>query len=305
MKRWWIFGPALVGLAAILILSIPGVTNPVFYLQFDLGLLVFVIGAGLSLLTGLLLLVQAALERSRHSTIQKTTEERRRFIQRLNHELKNPLTAILVGLANLPGDGLDKDQAASFSSVRNQVNRMRQLVDELRKLSDLETRSLDLGPVDLADLLRVCYDLALDLPGAGDRRFSLVIPQAPWPLPTIQADRDLLTLAVHNLLSNAVKFTSDKDTIELRAFEDGNKVVIEVADTGPGIPDNEADVIWEELYRGQQARGIEGSGLGLSLVKAILSRHQGNIQMKSRVGEGTVFSLHLPSNLSLAEESRT
>jgi two-component system OmpR family sensor kinase len=104
----------------------------------------------------------------------------------------------------------------------------------------------------------------------------------------------LLFLAIHNLLDNALKFTRPGDTIELRSFEDGSSVVIEVADTGPGIQEDDIPHVWEELYRGQSARGIPGSGLGLALVKAITDRHNGQVSIRSREGQGTVFSIKLP-----------
>jgi len=171
---------------------------------------------------------------------------------------------------------------------------MRQLVSELRKLSELETRPLDLGPVEMTELLEETFALAKDHAGADEREFTISIPRAPWPLPTISGDRDLLILAVHNLLNNAIKFTQPGDTIEMRAFEDDNQVVIEVADTGPGIPEEDIAHVWEELYRGAGARGIQGSGLGLALVRAIVSRHEGDITLRSRPGDGTVFAMRLP-----------
>ena len=104
-----------------------------------------------------------------------------------------------------------------------------------------------------------------------------------------------MLLAIHNLLDNAIKFTSPGDTIEVRAFDDDPDIVIEVADTGPGIPENEINRVWEELYRGEQARGVAGSGLGLSLVRAIIDKHGGNITLRSRPDQGTVFSIRLPA----------
>ena len=80
----------------------------------------------------------------------------------------------------------------------------------------------------------------------------------------------------------------------MRAFEDGASVAIEVADTGPGIPEGDQPHVWEELYRGESARGIPGSGLGLALVRAIIARHEGDITFRSRHGEGTVFTVRLP-----------
>jgi two-component system OmpR family sensor kinase len=119
------------------------------------------------------------------------------------------------------------------------------------------------------------------------------VPQAPWPLPQVPGDNDLLLLALHNLLDNALKFSRKGDTIEVRAFEDGQSVVVEVADTGPGVPAGELPHVWEELYRGVGARGVPGSGLGLALVRAIVERHGGQVSVRSREGQGTVFGVRL------------
>jgi two-component system OmpR family sensor kinase len=123
---------------------------------------------------------------------------------------------------------------------------------------------------------------------------TLTLPQAPWPVPTILGDRDLLFLAFYNLLDNALKFTQPGDTVEVRAFDNGDRVAVEVADTGPGIPHEEIPRIWDELYRGQEARGVPGSGLGLALVRAIVERHEGRVSVRSRVGQGTVVRVILP-----------
>ena len=80
----------------------------------------------------------------------------------------------------------------------------------------------------------------------------------------------------------------------MRAFEDGASVAIEVADTGPGIPEDEERHVWQELYRGNSARGVAGSGLGLTLVRAVVDRHGGDINLRSRSGQGTVITVRLP-----------
>jgi two-component system OmpR family sensor kinase len=124
----------------------------------------------------------------------------------------------------------------------------------------------------------------------------LILPQAPWPLPSISGDGDLLLLAFLNLLDNAIKFSEPGDTIEVRASEDGRMVVVEVADTGPGIPEEELPYVWQELYRGQGARGIPGSGLGLALVRVIIERHGGQVNIRSRAEQGTIVIVRLPSD---------
>lgn len=294
--RWpWIVLPAGLGATAAIIIRFSVFYDPLIYAQAKLSLLVFVFSILVSLLLGILYLRNIRDQSLVEFAEQEFTQDRQRFLQRLDHELKNPLTAVLAGLANLSLVDDQEERIKTLESVGNQVNRIRQLVNELRKLADLETRPLDFSDVDLTELLEEAFQLAQDHEASSQRDLTLSIPHAPWPLPSIYGDPDLLSLAFHNLLINALKFSQGEDTIELRAFEDGNQVVIEVADTGPGIPENEIEYIWEELYRGEAARGIPGSGLGLALVKAIITRHQGEISLRSRTGEGTVFTIYLPA----------
>jgi two-component system OmpR family sensor kinase len=293
--RWlWALVPTFVGLLLGIWLNLSDSPNPILYIQTDLGSLIFIIGLALSILIGVVLIIRDRVERNRIDVIIESAEDRRRFLRRLDHELKNPLTAILAGLANLSVAEKPNARQSTLESVQNQVGRLRRLAAELRKLSELETRPLELSPVDMTDLLEEIFALAENQVDANERTMTLTIPRAPWPLPTISGDRDLLILAVHNLLDNAIKFTHPDDTVEMRASEDGANVVIEVADTGPGIPDGEIDHVWEELYRGEGARGIPGSGLGLALTRAIVLRHDGDINLRSRPGEGTVFTIRLP-----------
>jgi len=113
-------------------------------------------------------------------------------------------------------------------------------------------------------------------------------------LPPVSGDRDLVFLACHNHLDNACKFSRPGDAIEVRASEDGHWVVVEVADTGPGILEGDLPHVLEELYRGENARGPDGSGLGLALVRAVARHHGGSVAVRSREGEGTAFTLRLP-----------
>ena len=293
--RWFlVLIPFILCLLLVLGFFLTSQPIPVLYAQADLWILILVAGIGFSGLVGVILIILDQIEKIQIEATIQYAEDRRRFLRRLDHELKNPLTAILAGLANLSIAENQEDRSLSLSSVQAQVNRLRRLVAELRKLSELETRPLDLGPIEMTELLEDAFELAQDHPEADERALSISIPRAPWPLPTINGARDLLILTLHNLLDNAIKFTHPGDTVEMRAFEDGSNVVIEVADTGPGIPKEEQPHIWEELYRGEGARGIAGSGLGLALVRAIVTRHEGTITLRSRANEGTVFTIRLP-----------
>ena len=294
--------PGLAGLAANLLIGMSSLDNRVIYLRSDVGTFVLIGGLFISFLVWLVFRSKYIAERIRLKVLFEAREDRRRFLRRLDHELKNPLTAILAGLANLslaensPGNNrkLHQERKTTFISVEKQVKRLSTLVGDLRKLADLETRSLDFSTINLTEVIEEAYAVAKTLPGADKRNWSYSIPRAPWPLPEIRGDRDLLFLAFHNLLDNAVKFTRPNDMIEMRAFEDNQMVFIEVADSGQGIPDEDIPHIWEELYRGEAARSIPGSGLGLSLALAIIKRHNGQVSISTRNRQGTKFTIKLP-----------
>jgi two-component system OmpR family sensor kinase len=213
-------GVAVSGLAAS-----GWLTNPLFYLEGDLATLPWLVGLLLSGLAAsyLLLRVRAAKNHQRDvaQVRAQAGEERRRFLRRLDHELKNPLTAIRAGLANLVEVGSEESQQQALSSVNAQVLRLSRLAADLRKLAELETRPLERTAVDVADLLQEVLEIARERSEATERHLRLTVPQAPWPLPAVNGDPDLLFLAVHNLVDNALKFTAPADTVELRAFEDG------------------------------------------------------------------------------------
>ena len=301
MKWWmWILSLLPAGLGILVsILAINGIiSNPVLFLRGSLAALASTIGVIISIITLVTLLVWNQNRRKQESGIQyiknQASEDRRRFLQRLDHELKNPLTAIQAGLTNITTQPLDEYVYEEVSAVQDQVLRVSRLVSDLRKLAALEITSLEITTVNMADLLTEVISALEDRVISKDRRLSLILPNAPWPLPDVEGDPDLLLLAIHNLLDNAIKFTSRGDTIEVRAFDDGSEIVIEVADTGPGIPEQEIHRVWEELYRGEQARGVPGSGLGLPLVRAIIEKHGGIVGVRSKPDHGTVFIIQLP-----------
>jgi two-component system OmpR family sensor kinase len=236
------------------------------------------------------------------AAVRRVTEEaardRLRFFMRLDHELKNPLTAIRAGLANIEqGGGMALASAgtvAALASVSVQADRIARLVSDLRKLADLETREIETAPVDLTGLLDEVAEAVAEIPAARERIIRVTVPRAPWPLPLVAGDRDLLFIAVQNLVANAVKFSGPGDTVEVRASEDGDALLLEVADTGAGIPADEIGQVWQELARGRAARSLPGTGIGLALVRVIVVRHGGQVAIRSRDGQGTVVGIRLP-----------
>lgn len=295
MRRLALFAalPPLAALALAALITVDFLPRPVLYLRADLASAAMLASLALAGLGMAVVFARRARDLAARRAQERADDDRRRFLHRLDHELKNPLMAVRAGLANLALETPATN--ATVSSVEAQVLRLAGLASDLRKLADLETRPLEREPVDLGALLDELLELARERPESATRSVVLSVPRAPWPLPTVAGDRDLLFLALYNLLDNALKFTAPGDTIELRAFEDGNAVVIEVADTGVGVEAEEQPYVWEELYRGSTAQGTPGSGLGMPLVRAIIGRHGGEANLRSRPGQGTVVRLRLPT----------
>lgn len=305
MKPKWIIAglPALIGLIAYLALLRNRIGN--LFIDFDgqikINLLVLLFGLLISALIGLWFWIQQRARRAQQQIRAEAVEDRRRFLRRLDHELKNPLTAILAGLATTLADGdgepnMAEADRAILKNVQTQSQRLSSLVGDLRKLADLENQPLELTTVSLSELLEDAFAQIEQQTQAEEStlKMRLTLPTAWPPLPDIEGDEDLLFLAILNLLQNAVKFSHEQSNIELSAFGDGDTVLIKVADTGPGIPDAEVPYVWDELYRGKQTQAVDGSGLGMAFVRTIVKRHEGDVSLISRPGEGTEVTMRFP-----------
>lgn len=294
MKRILIgLAPITLGLIASALVT--ALVKPELVLDFrvGLGMLIFLFGTTAS---AVVLLASWAHKRGRDRAFFQAQEDRRNFIRRLDHELKNPLTGLRAALANLSESSSPDDREQASLNARRDVERLQRLLADLRKLSDLDEKPLECLPVQVPDILEEIVEAASSLPAYQGRSVSLLIANVP-PLPPVIGDRDLLGLALYNLIDNALKFTGPENAVQVRAREDGRSVVIEVADGGSGIPADDLPHIFEELYRGTNARGIPGSGLGLALAARIVDLHGGSLKVASHQGErqGTVFSIHLPA----------
>jgi two-component system OmpR family sensor kinase len=293
--------PMLIGAGLALLLQYGPLTNfnYTFTGRYTVDLAALVSNGGL-LIGLIILLVLAGREwaarrvQSAHTEAQTAeSAARRRFLRRLDHELKNPLQIIRLGVVNLRQQAaLTPEQTTSLDRVAQQTQRLQELVEDLRNLADIEERGLDRTAVRLQDVLSDAVDFA----GGQGRTVALNLQQVPWPVSSVYGDPDLLLILFRNLIENALKFTDDGDRVEVRATDDGRSATVEVADTGSGIPPDDLPNIFEELYRGQNSRALNasGSGLGLALVKRIVDLHGGEIIPRSRVGQGTVMTVRLP-----------
>lgn len=286
--------PSVLGIATAVALVL---TYPDVAVRFTTtpGALALGTGVAVSALTMVVVLIARRSAQRRHALMVSGAEQARiehqEFLARLDHELKNPLTAIRAALA---AHGIDGSPHLEVADTQSQ--RLGSLVGDLRKLSGMQSRPLECEPVDLGEVVGEATEAVNTYlrQGGSSRHFSVDFPTVPWRIPSVEGDSDLLYLAVFNLLANAAKFTGEGDRVEVRAGEMHGRVWLEVADTGIGIPAADLPQVWSELARGSNARGITGSGLGLPLVKVVVERHGGRVSVRSREGEGTAVRIELP-----------
>lgn len=235
-------------------------------------------------------------------TEQKRTDRMRGdFIANASHELRTPLTSLVGFIETLQGPAANDEKArARFLTImRGQAERMSALIDDLLSLSRIELRQhvRPTGEVDLNLLLReVAESIEPRLADAG-LEIKLDLPSEPI---VINGDRKELFEVIENLADNAVKYGAAGDRIEIAlepgASRAGTHHVISVTDFGPGVAEEHVPRLTERFYRvdNETTRGKKGTGLGLAIVKHIVSRHQGEMTIRSRPGEGTRVEILLP-----------
>ena len=225
-------------------------------------------------------------------------EEKTRFLAHLSHDLKTPLTAIREG-AELLASGvtgrLEPEQAEVARIVReNCLQLQRQLENLLTySLGEVQDRREPPGAVDLAEVVRsAAEDLA---PAARARGIEVRLEVEPVP---VLGHQRRLRSVVENLLSNALKFTPRGGRVGVRLRAEGERVVMEVWDSGPGIPAEERDRVFEPFFQGT-ARGegpVRGSGLGLAIVREYVESHGGTVEVLAEDQGGARFRIVLPGS---------
>jgi two-component system, OmpR family, sensor kinase len=191
MRRWvaWVAAlfPALMGLGLALLFQSNEAANLILAFEVDLGTVLLLAGLFSTLIAlsfvAMATVAQRRLRRTVDDERSQAAEAHRRFIRRLDHELKNPLTAMRIGLADLGSAGLKADQQRMVAGVGTQAERLGRLAADLRKLAELETRPLERSTIAVGPMLEEILELIQGLPVASDRRVALSVPRAPWPLP--------------------------------------------------------------------------------------------------------------------------
>lgn len=290
--------PLLIGVLLIAIVFFTDVKGAqlVFRIKLELAIL-FLCGflsAALLLMSFVRRRHNKALGSQRSQQQQDSRDEHQRFIRRLDHELKNPLTAIQLGLANMRSLSNDANLQEAIGNIDTQVTRLNTLTTDLRKLAVFDHQEVTFEEVNIADLLNETKEMCEEDGLTNDRNIRLILPAAPWPVPNVSGDSDLLQLALYNVIENAIKYSDSGDHVDIRASDNDAMVTIEIADTGVGIRQSDIDQVWEELFRGENTRNRTGTGIGLSLVKRIIDRHHGELSVVSKEKTGTRIFISLP-----------
>jgi two-component system sensor histidine kinase KdpD len=235
----------------------------------------------------------SAMEKLSHAEAARESERlRSALLDAVTHEFRTPLTSIKAAASTL-GSSVQLDEAARsdlVAVVEEEADRLNRLVGDAAEMAQLDAHQvhlefevLDIGSAVDAAVKNVG-------PALGDHKIDVEI--APG-LPLLRMDRKRIIEVIRHLLENAAKYSSAGTPIHVTAERAGRTVRLSVADHGPGIDDFEQSLIFEKFYRGRGQRGIQGTGMGLPIAKAIIEAHGGTIGVTSQLGRGSVFHFSL------------
>lgn len=246
----------------------------------------------------------SALEQDRSEQIQRLEEmnsEKDKMMQVVSHDLRSPLSGIKGMAEILQGDEAERpDLVKEFSKhIYNSSGTLINLVNDLLDVAKIEsgTLSLALSEFSLSDLFRDCFNALFVL--AKKKHIELTINGIDAQH-TITADRPKLFQTFNNLISNAIKFTPNHGTVVVNVMGKDNLYVIEIIDTGIGIPEAMIPHLFEKFGHHQRpgTSGEKGTGLGMPIIKKFIEGQQGTISLKSIEGQGTIFTVLLPSTVT-------
>jgi len=228
-------------------------------------------------------------------SLEESQRLRRELIANIAHELRTPLTSIsgyMEGLA----DGVISPSAEIYELVHREAGRLRRLVDDLQRLARAESgrETLELVKLPIEPFIqRVVKKLK---PQYFEKKVSLVLAVHPGT-PALMVDEDKMDQILMNLLDNALRYTDPGGQVTVNVAGKEGKVAIQIKDTGIGISNEDLPHIFERFYRVDKSRSREkgGSGIGLTITKRYVESLHGNIEVKSKVGEGTTVTLLMPA----------
>jgi signal transduction histidine kinase len=231
--------------------------------------------------------------------LRRSDRMRRELIANVSHDLRSPIALIrgYLETLQLKGDAVSAEERKQYLDVAlKNAQRLGERVDALFELSKLDARQVEPDPESFS-LAELAHDLVMQFQPRAEEQGVRLDADLPEQLAVVHADIALTERALSNLIENALHYTPDGGTVRVALEDEGGRVRARVADTGPGIPEEELPRIFERFYRVEKSRSREGggTGLGLAIAQQILDLHGRSLSVESTVGKGTTFSFALPA----------
>ncbi|MGB3464521.1 MAG: response regulator, partial [Cyclobacteriaceae bacterium] len=238
---------------------------------------------------------QYNLEHMELSKMQELDEMKSRFFANISHEFRSPLTLILGPLKGLMNSTEDEEQKEQFGLMIRNARSLLGLINQLLELSKLERGKMKLEASE-RDIVEFLKPLVKSFTAMANKKYIRYKIDLPSHEVLVYFDNDKLEKIVTNLLSNAFKYTPDFGTVELKLKDESHCVSLQVSDSGIGVPDDEAEYIFNRYYRvnNKQAVRNEGTGIGLSLARELVQLHRGSIMLVKGQEHGATFKVWLP-----------
>ncbi len=226
--------------------------------------------------------------------LQKSDQQRKQMTADIAHDLRTPLS-ILHGYTEAISEGKMTGNPEIYQAMHQQTRHLNYLIEDLRTLSLLDSEEIhfqldDIDPGRVLSQTKIAF-----IPLAAKKEIDLIL-EGPETLPRVTLDPDRLTQVLGNLVNNAIQILPGGGTIWLKAWQEGNELLIEVKDDGPGITKEDLPLIFDRHYKVDRSRGHEegSSGLGLAITKKLVEAQGGKITVQSEMGQGTAFRITFP-----------
>jgi signal transduction histidine kinase len=248
-----------------------------------------------------------SIERKLVRTIEKEKELgalKSRFVTMASHEFRTPLSTMLSSvflLQNYTGEKYDVQKKTHLDRIRRSIQTLTELMNDFLSIGQLEEGQIKaiLSPIPVNSFLRETLAELSSIRKPGQQiQFEYTGDDA-----SVMTDRQMLTNILRNLVSNAVKYSPAESVILVKASVSNGDLTISIEDRGMGIPEHEQSEIFKRFYRAGNVTNIQGTGLGLNIVRKYVKLLKGTIDFRSRLNEGTTFTVRLPVKVALENET--